>query len=163
MWKFWEPGIDYGNGFGEFDQPLMRSSEAYLIAAEAILQGASNGNVGSAVDYYNRVVNRAVGGSTADADMANDPNNLSSTTAKSYRAVGSVTIEMIMDERARELMGEGLRWYDLKRTGTLISRSKAFNPWIGALNFIKEHHYLRPIPLSEIDLANNAVSQNPGY
>jgi hypothetical protein len=163
MWKFWEPGIDYGNGFGEFDQPLMRSSEAYLIAAEAILQGASNGNVGSAVDYYNTVVNRAVGGSTADADMANDPNDLSSTTAKSYRAVGSVTIEMIMDERARELMGEGLRWYDLKRTGTLINRSKAFNPWIGALNFIKEHHYLRPIPLSEIDLANNAVSQNPGY
>ena len=60
---------------------------------------------------------------------------------------------MIMDERTREFMGEGLRWYDLKRTGTLISRSKAFNPWIGALNYIKEHHYLRPIPLSEIDLA----------
>ena len=70
---------------------------------------------------------------------------------------------MIMDERAREFMGEGLRWYDLKRTGTLISRSKAFNPWIGALNHIKEHHYLRPIPLSEIDLATNDVAQNPGY
>tara|TARA_B100001059_G_scaffold35659_2_gene28757 strand:- start:28766 stop:30646 length:1881 start_codon:yes stop_codon:yes gene_type:complete len=163
MWKFWEPGIDYGNGFGEFDQPLMRSSEAYLIAAEAIVKGASNGSIGSASDYYNAVVDRAVGGSGADADMAADPNDLSSTAAKSYRASGSVTIEMIMDERAREFMGEGLRWYDLKRTATLISRSKAFNPWIGALNYIEEYHYLRPIPLSEIDLATNDVSQNPGY
>ena len=163
MWKFWEPGIEYGNGYGEFDQPLMRSSEAYLIAAEAIVKGASAGSVGSAVDYYNAVVDRAVGGSGADADMAADPNDLSSTTAKSYRASGSVTIEMILDERAREFMGEGLRWYDLKRTGTLISRSKAFNPWIGALNYIQEYHYLRPIPLSEIDLATNDVSQNPGY
>ena len=163
MWKFWEPGIDYGNGFGEFDQPLMRSSEAYLIAAEAIQQGASNGNVGSAVYYYNKVVNRAVGGSTADADMANDPNDLSSTTAKSYRASGTVTIDMILDERAREFMGEGLRWYDLKRTGKLIERAKAFNPWIGGLNYIQDHHYLRPIPLSEIDLSSNEVSQNPGY
>ena len=163
MWKFWEPGIDYGNGFGEADHPLMRSSEAYLIAAEAIVKGASNGSVGSASDYYNAVVNRAVGGALADADMAANPTDLSSSATKSYRASGNVTIEMIMDERAREFMGEGLRWYDLKRTGTLISRSKAFNPWIGALNYIKEHHYLRPIPLSEIDLATNDVAQNPGY
>ena len=51
MWKFWEPGIDYGNGFGEADHPLMRSSEAYLIAAEAIIKGASAGSVGSASHY----------------------------------------------------------------------------------------------------------------
>ena len=60
MWKFWEPGIPYGNGFGEFDQALMRSSEAYLIAAEAIVKGASAGSIGSASDYYNAVVNRAI-------------------------------------------------------------------------------------------------------
>ncbi len=162
MWKFWEPGIDYGNGFGEFDQPLMRSSEAYLIAAEAIVKGASNGSVGSAVDYYNAVVNRAVGTSN-NANMASDPNDLSSTVTKSYRGSGSINIEMILDERARELMGEGLRWYDLKRTGTLISRSKEYNPWIKKLDYIQEYHYLRPIPLSEIDLSTNDVIQNPGY
>ena len=162
MWKFWEPGIPYGNGFGQFDHPLMRSSEAYLIAAEAIVKGASAGTLGSAADYYNAVVNRAVGASNS-ADMAADPNDLSSLATKSYRATGSVTIDMILDERAREFMGEGLRWYDLKRTGKLIERAKAFNPWIGGLNYIQEHHYLRPIPLSEIDLATNDVSQNPGY
>ena len=162
MWKFWEPGIPYGNGFGQFDHPLMRSSEAYLIAAEAIIKGATSGSLGSAADYYNVVVNRAVGSSNT-ANMAADPNNLNSLETKSYRASGSVTIEMIMDERAREFMGEGLRWYDLKRTGTLISRSKAYNPWIGGLNHIQEHHYLRPIPLTEIDLATNEINQNPGY
>ena len=82
MWKFWEPGIDYGNGFGQADHPLMRSSEAYLIAAEAIVKGASAGSVGSAADYYNAVVNRAVGGALADADMATDPNDLSSLVLK---------------------------------------------------------------------------------
>ena len=162
MWKFWEPGIPYGNGFGQFDHPLMRSSEAYLIAAEAIVKGASAGTLGSAADYYNAVVNRAVGASNS-ANMAADPNDLSSLATKSYRATGTVTIDMILDERAREFMGEGLRWYDLKRTGKLIERAKAFNPWIGGLNYIQEHHYLRPIPLSEIDLATNDVSQNPGY
>ena len=162
MWKFWEPGIPYGNGFGQFDHPLMRSSEAYLIAAEAIVKGASAGTLGSAADYYNAVVNRAVGASNS-ANMAADPNDLSSLATKSYRSSGTVTIDMILDERAREFMGEGLRWYDLKRTGKLIERAKAFNPWIGGLNYIQEHHYLRPIPLSEIDLATNDVSQNPGY
>jgi hypothetical protein len=162
MWKFWEPGIPYGNGFGQFDHPLMRSSEAYLIAAEAIVKGASNGSIGSAADYYNAVVNRAVGASNT-ANMAADPNDLSTTASKSYRASGTVTIDMILDERAREFMGEGLRWYDLKRTGKLIERAKAFNPWIGGLNYIQDYHYLRPIPLSEIDLSSNEVSQNPGY
>ena len=162
MWKFWEPGIPYGNGFGQFDHPLMRSSEAYLIAAEAIVKGASNGPTGSAADYYNAVVDRAVGASNT-ANMAADPNDLSDTATKSYRASGAVTIDMILDERAREFMGEGLRWYDLKRTGKLIDRAKAFNPWIGGLNYIQDHHYLRPIPLSEIDLSTNEVSQNPGY
>lgn len=140
----------------------MRSSEAYLIAAEAIVKGASNGSIGSAADYYNAVVNRAVGATNA-ANMAADPTDLDDLTTKSYRASGAVTIDMILDERAREFMGEGLRWYDLKRTGKLIERAKAFNPWIGGLNYIKEHHYLRPIPLSEIDLSSSDVAQNPGY
>ena len=48
MWKFWEPGIAYGNGFGEFDAVVMRSAEAYLIAAEAIVKGGTGGALGGA-------------------------------------------------------------------------------------------------------------------
>jgi len=162
MWKFWEPGINWGTGFGQYDVFVMRSAEAYLIAAEAIVQGASGGKLGSASDYYNATVNRAVGPSNT-ANMAADPTSLTSLVTKSYRASGSVTIDMILDERAREFMGEGLRWYDLKRTGKLIERAKSFNPWVGDPNLIKEHHYLRPIPTSEVDLSSNDVTQNPGY
>jgi hypothetical protein len=60
-------------------------------------------------------------------------------------------------------MGEGLRWYDLKRTGKLLERGKSMNPWISGANYIKAHHLLRPIPLSESDLSTNDVVQNPGY
>ena len=106
MWKFWEPGIQYGNGYGQYDVFVMRSAEAYLIAAEAIVQGASGGLLGSASDYYNVTVNRAVGASNT-ANMASDPISLTSLVNKSYRASGAVTIDMILDERAREFMGEG--------------------------------------------------------
>ena len=163
MWKFWEPGIQWGSGFGQYDVFVMRSAEAYLIAAEAIVKGATGGQLGGASDYYNATVNRAIiGGALGNANMAADPTSLTSLATKSYRASGSVTIDMILDERAREFMGEGLRWYDLKRTGKLIERAKAMNPWVGDLNFIQEYHLLRPIPLKEIDLASG-LTQNPGY
>jgi hypothetical protein len=162
MWKFWEPGIAYGNGFGEFDAVVMRSAEAYLIAAEAIVKGGTGGALGGASDYYNATVNRAVGGTTIAADQAADPAGTSLATA-SYRATGAPTIDMILDERARELMGEGLRWYDLKRTEKLIDRAKAMNPWVKGANTIQSYHLLRPIPLSESDLSTNEVTQNTGY
>ena len=162
MWKFWEPGIAYGNGFGEFDAVVMRSAEAYLIAAEAIVKGATGGALGGASDYYNKTVDRAVGGASVPANQAADPVGTALTTA-SYRATGTVTIDMILNERARELMGEGLRWYDLKRTEKLIERAKAMNPWIKGSNTIQSYHLLRPIPLTESDLSSNEITQNTGY
>jgi len=163
MWKFWEPGIPYGDAFGTFDFALFRSAEAYLIAAEAIVKGASSGSVGGAADYYNAVLDRAVGAGT-DPMCAVVPEDVSSLDAISYRATtGNITVDMILDERARELMGEGMRWYDLKRTGTLIERAKRMNPWTGVHNKITDKHYLRPIPLHELDRSSSDIAQNTGY
>jgi hypothetical protein len=149
VWKFFEPNIQYGDSYGTQQQPLFRVSEAYLIAAEAIIEGGHNGQLGDASVYYNIVVDRALG------------TNSGST---SYRATpGNLTIDMILNERARELMGENVRWYDLKRTQTLISRAKAMNPWTKMAGKIDEHDYLRPIPQSEIDLATTTIKQNGGY
>ena len=74
-----------------------------------------------------------------------------------------MTIDFILDERARELCGEWLRWMDLKRTGKLVEYIKDHNPDV-APN-IKDYHILRPIPSTFLDKLENAAEfgQNPGY
>ncbi|UBM58706.1 RagB/SusD family nutrient uptake outer membrane protein [Marinilongibacter aquaticus] len=165
MWKFWEPGIEYGDGFGTFDFALFRSAEAYLIAAEAKLKGATGGNLASAEVYYNAVLDRALGSKKGqEPQQAAFPEDVSSMSSKSYRATaGTLDIDMILDERAREFMGEYMRWYDLKRTEKLIERVKKHNPWTRVAGGLEAKHLLRPLPLSELDLASNNVEQNPGY
>ncbi len=74
-----------------------------------------------------------------------------------------VTLDFILDERAREFAGEQLRWFDLKRTGKLIDRVKALNPDV-APN-IQAFHTVRPIPQSQLDAVTNRTefNQNQGY
>lgn len=165
MWKFWQPGIQYGDAYGTFDYALFRSAEAYLIAAEAILKGATGGALGGADVYYNAVLDRAVGAGEEPL-CAKYPEDLSSMEMVSYRATpGNLTIDMILDERARELMGEFVRWFDLKRTGKLIERAKQRNPWTakGDQSKLSEHHLVRPIPQHEIDRSSPSISQNDVY
>lgn len=165
MWKFWQPNIEYGDAYGTLDQPLFRSAEAYLIAAEAILKGATGGALGGADVYYNKVLDRALGANAgATPHCAATPGALKSMDSVSYRATpGNLTIDMILDERARELLGENVRWYDLKRTGKLIERTTAMNPWAEKTGTIDKHFLVRPIPQSQMDLAHPKMDQNPGY
>ena len=74
-----------------------------------------------------------------------------------------VTLDFILDERARELCGEQLRWFDLKRTNRLLPRIQAMNP--DASQFVKDFHLLRPIPQSQLDAVTNKgeFTQNQGY
>ena len=164
MWKFWQPGIPYGDAYGTFNESIFRAAEAYLIAAEAIVKGATGGKLGTADVYYNKVLDRALATPGSDPKCAKFPENIKSQEALSYRATpANITIDLILDERARELLGEYDRWFDLKRTGKLIERVLKFNPWAAKSNTIKDIHYLRPIPQSEIDLSFPAMTQNPGY
>jgi hypothetical protein len=163
MWKFWQPGIPYGDAYGTFDFALFRSAEAYLIAAEAIVKGATGGMLGGADVYYNKVLDRAVGVGV-DPMCAKYPEDITSMETVSYRATPSnITIDLILDERARELMGEFNRWFDLKRTGKLVERVKKMNPWTSKAGELDAHHLVRPIPQHEIDRSAPAVSQNQGY
>lgn len=164
MWKFWQPGIPYGDAYGTFNECVFRSAEAYLIAAEAIVKGAKGGKLGGAENYYNKVLDRALGTKQgSDPKCATAPEDQKSLDAVSYRATAAnITIDLILDERGRELMGEYGRWFDLKRTGKLVDRVKKYNPWVKGQS-ITDKHNLRPIPQSEIDLSFPKMSQNSGY
>lgn len=172
FWKFWQPGITYGDGYSTFNDPMFRSAEVYLMAAEAIVKGASAAQLGTADVYYNKVLDRALGSNTGKNPMrAANPEKVDDaiTNVISYRATAAnITIDMILDESARELLGEGnQRWYDLKRTGTLISRAAKYNPWSGyglsGAPLLAAKNYLRPIPQGMLDNSNPKIEQNPGY
>jgi len=82
-----------------------------------------------------------------------------------------VALCFLLNEKSREMSLELVRWVDLARTKTLISRAKAFN--LEASENIQERHYLRPIPqqfLNTLQKDGRALTadekqamQNPGY
>ncbi|MCV9385397.1 RagB/SusD family nutrient uptake outer membrane protein [Reichenbachiella ulvae] len=144
--KFDDPGSLFVTG-GSTDRVssrdfiVARLAEAYLVAAEAYL-GA--GNTATALDRINEVRSRA-----GVADFT------------------SIDIDVILDERGRELMGEYKRWFDLKRSGKLVERAAAHNPLIETASFTGNGgnlKVLRPIPQSAMDLnQNQGFAQNPAY
>ena len=82
-----------------------------------------------------------------------------------------VALCFLLNEKSREMSCELVRWEDLARTCTLLSRAKAFNS--EAAKNIKDHHVLRPIPQSYLDVLRRDgrsltkdekdAIQNPGY
>lgn len=122
---------------------VSRLAETYLVAAEAYLKA---GNPATGLARLNEVRRRA---------------GVPNATA------GQFNIDYILDERARELVGEYKRWFDLKRTGTLITRASMYNYKIKASNFDGnngEKKILRPIPQLALDLNQNKnFPQNPAY
>ncbi|WP_394345950.1 RagB/SusD family nutrient uptake outer membrane protein [Hymenobacter elongatus] len=78
-------------------------------------------------------------------------------------AAEAVTLDFMLDERARELAGGQLRWFDLKHTKKLVERVRANNPEAGAS--IQDYHTVRPIPQRQLDAITNkgAILQNREY
>jgi hypothetical protein len=124
---------------------VIRLAEMYLIAAEAQMK---LGNLQAAADNINILRTRAA-----------KPGRVAAMQA----TAAQITLDFILDERARELCGEQLRWFDLKRTGKLVERIKAYNP-DNAVS-IQPYHIVRPIPQTQIDAVTNKEEfhQNPGY
>lgn len=127
------------------DAFVFRLPELYLIAAEASLK---LNNTSKAADYVNVIRQRAA---------------LPGKTQQMQVQASAITLDFLLDERARELSGEQLRWFDLKRTGKLLELVKKNNP--DAAPNIQAFHLLRPIPRVELDVLQNKdeFTQNPGY
>jgi len=128
---------------GQRDLVLMRLADAYLVAAEALHQ---MGMDDEAATYLNAIRTRAAYPGEEDAMLI---------------TAADVSLDFILDERARELFGEGHRWEDLVRTGKLIERVKLHNIEDGPN--IQDYHVLRPIPQQQIDRTPAGYAQNPGY
>ena len=136
---------------GQRDHPLFRLANTYLMLAEALIR---DGKVDEGLVWLNMVRTRAA---KPGQEAAMQVTAADLTTSLS----GPDPIEFILDERARELTGETTRWFDLKRTGRLVSRVKQWNP--GGGPNIQEFHNLRPIPNAEILNSTGNMEQNPGY
>jgi hypothetical protein len=107
---------------------VMRYADVLLMAAEAHYQ---LGNSSQAQILVNQVRTRA-----------------------GIPGISVNSIDKIYKERRYELSGEGLRFFDLVRTGQAADFIQGFVPG---------KHELFPIPQVEIDLAGGNWSQNPGY
>lgn len=143
-WGAFDPNDTFGYATIK-DWILMRLGETYLLLAEAQFKQ----------------------GKTTDA--ANSINVLRERAFPNYPTEGKVsasdiTLDFILDERARELIGEENRRMTLMRTGTLLERAKLnttkYKPIVG----LTKTNLLLPIPLTEIQLNKDAVlEQNAGY
>jgi hypothetical protein len=123
---------------------LIRLSEIYLIAAEAALPTDAL----KAATYLNAIRKRA-------------PNLVPATAA-------TVTVDMILDERSKELFGEGQRFFDMMR----LNRSITFNDEVLGLSVatrpktIDRTFYKTLLPVSQAEINANPgikAQQNPQY
>ncbi len=131
----------HDNGRTYKDWYIMRLAETYLLRAEAYLL---KGDKQKAADDINMIRNRA----KATPVLA-----------------GEVTIDLILDERARELYQEEFRVNTLMRMGKLTEYLMKYNGAIKKNGYsIPDHLNKMPIPRSEIEANKDAVlEQNPGY
>jgi hypothetical protein len=159
-WGAYDETDDFGYALIK-DWQIMRLGETYLLRAEARLR---QNNTSGAADDINTLRNRAFKAYRAGGGAA----NAGAVTA------GDITIDFILDERARELIGEENRRLTLARMGDkdlFASRvAKNGDAIPGApegkviTGFDKAKHTLLPIPLAEIQLNKDAVlTQNPLY
>lgn len=129
--------------------PIIRLSEVYLTAAECAFR---NNDKTKAVEYLNDLVKNRT------------------TTGASLATVDNITLERILIERRKELIGEGQRYFDALRNNETITRytSEADKGWHKTLSkeaqsFDRDYFKaIAAIPQAEIN-ANPNIKQNTGY
>jgi len=136
---------------GTKDVIVMRLAEMYLIAAEAEFR---LGNNAAAADYINVLRTRAA-----------KPGQV----AAMQITASDINADFILAERARELAGEYVRWFDVKRMKNGQNGNESFSSFIKRMNpditKVEDFHRLRPIPIAEQQALENwaEFGQNPGY
>ncbi|SHH06197.1 RagB/SusD family nutrient uptake outer membrane protein [Flavobacterium defluvii] len=128
--------------------PIIRYADILLSLAEAINE-QNGAPTAEAYELINQVRRRAYGKTITTPDVTIDLTGLDQT---SFRAA-------IQEERKKEFVQEGQRWFDLVRWGTLVTEVKK----VTAKNSVSERNNLYPIPQSERNIDPVGLPQNPGY
>lgn len=154
-WKLFVTTYSY-NGKKNGDEPRISSfyypnnkglniGELYLTEAEALVR---DGNIDGALEALNALsVKRHATGTYTDV-TERDPEEL---------------LKLILDERRRELMFKGTRWFDLKRLNKEPRFAKTVTHTYFGETYTLEpnsNRYVLPIPLKVIS-ANSLLEQNP--
>ncbi|WP_129715419.1 RagB/SusD family nutrient uptake outer membrane protein [Pedobacter sp. SYP-B3415] len=162
---------------------VLRLSAVYLMYAEALIE--LNENLPLAMEYVNKVRSRAYV-TTPNRDpeatlrkIHTDPRNIAVSAAEFeqlYRARATTQAEAraaLRNELRLEMAMESERYYDLVRWRTAETVLKKFADIKGVnglplygdkgIHFDAQKNYVMPIPQIQIDLTNNAITQNPGY
>ena len=132
-------GKDPSGNYADTDLALIRLAEVYLNAAEAAV---ATGNSAKALQYVNLLRTRA-GAPT----------------------LSSITMDNILDERARELYWEGFRRTDLIRHGKFTTASYLW-PFKGGVKdgkAVEDFRNLYPIPQNIVLNSEGVIKQNKGY
>jgi len=133
--------------FVDTDFPVFRLAEAYLIYAEANLQGGG-GDAATALGYINALRTRAYGNANGNITSA------------------QLTLPFILNERGRELIWEAHRRTDLVRFGQFGGAATYNWDWKGgnqAGAAVAAYYNLYPLPASQLAAAGGQYTQNPGY
>ena len=134
-------GQGHDNGRIYKDWYIIRLAETFLLRAEAYLRKGDTGNA------------------------AKDINVIRSRAQATSITAGDVDLDLILDERARELYMEEFRINTLMRTDKLTEYLMKYNPAVIQNGYTLDNHLNKmPIPNSEIEANSDVVlEQNQGY
>jgi hypothetical protein len=123
----------------------VRYTDILMLKAECILNGGGGGSQSDVDNIVNMVRTRA---------------GLGTKTG--------ITLAQLFDERRREFADEGLRWFDLQRSGNLVT---IMNAWAAIddtanprkINTVVPNYVIYPVPQTQLDAQPGLYTQNLGY
>lgn len=126
------------------DYPVFRLSDVYLMLAESVLRGGQGASRAEALQYVNKVRERAFGNTDGDINE------------------GQLTLQYILDERGRELYWEATRRTDLIRYGLFTGGTYIWQ-WKGGVadgRATDSKYNTYPIPTAELSANPNLHNDN---
>ncbi len=127
------------------DFPMFRLADVYLMYAEAVLRGGQGGTSQQALDYVNALHERAYGNTSGNIQA------------------NQLTVNYILDERARELYLEGTRRTDLIRYDKFTTADYVWEFKGGTASGMAVDTKYNIYPIPSTDLTANPNLHNDNY